>query len=123
MVLDVYVEGCNERFSCAYRGFPIFKCEILRGWNEELGRLYKENSKYLWTNDNLTQKSKKILEEYDKPYNEGMKLFIHPCNEFNYTPAECELLLAVFERVDPDKFNNYNKNDNKWYKKFQEKFY
>ena len=129
MVFDACVEGCKDNFSCGYAGWFEVSCEIIRGWNEELAKLFEKKYGHYWDRSytytipseskrkELDEKMNEILNKYDKPYNEGMKLFIHPCNEFNYTPAECELLLAVFERVDPDKFNNYNKNDNKWYKK------
>ena len=136
MVLDVFVKGCNERFSCGYRGFPKFKCEILRGWNEELGKLYEEISKYLWEgNDNslgkylnffelaqlarekengiVGQKIKKILEEYDKPYNEGMKLF-YDLFDKEVSPKECKLILDAFERVDVEKFDKSDKETNEW---------
>ena len=43
MVLDVFVEGCDDSFSCQYSGFSKFRCEILRGWNQELGKLYEKN--------------------------------------------------------------------------------
>ena len=48
MVLDVWVEGCEESMSCQYSGFTIFRCEILRGWNEELGKLYQQKYSFLW---------------------------------------------------------------------------
>ena len=53
MVLDAFVEGCDESFSCRYVGFTRFRCEILRGWNKELGELYEKQYGYLWDeNDN-----------------------------------------------------------------------
>ena len=119
MVLEVYVEGCDDYMSCTYSGFSKFRCEVLRGWNEELGKLYEEKYYY----DGNMNKMKKILNEYDKPYNEGMKLFcFHSDGDGEFTPAECELLLKSFEHVDPDKFDNSNKEENDWLKESFEKW-
>ena len=146
MVLDLYVEdnAKNEDYSisCAYSGFTYFRCELLRGWNENLAELYeiyfsdlmerertyktineKEISEYM-SNKSLTErKIKQILDEYDKPYNKGMKLFIyHSDCDGEFTPSECELILKSFGRVDPNKFD---KNDihfgfyNMMYKKWK----
>ena len=78
----------------SYSGFGNFRNEILRSWNEELGKLYQEKYGFLWNRDiefgflalssmltkineinSIDDKMKKILEEYDKTYNEGMKIF------------------------------------------------
>ena len=136
MVLDVFVEGCDESFSCGYVGFTRFRCEILRGWNQELGELYEKNYGYLWDeNDNSAalgfmhliavynskqrnetqEKINKILDEYDRPYNEGMKiLFNHSDCDGEITPDECVLLLKSFGRVDPDKFDK-DEDYGDWY--------
>ena len=59
----------------------------------------------------------KILDEYDKPYNEGMKIFArHSDCDGEITSKECELLLKSFERVDPDKFDNSDEEMNEWYR-------
>ena len=119
MVLDVFVEGCDDYMSCQYSGFYKFRCEILRGWNEELGKLYEQ--KYFYEKN--MNKMKKILNEYDKPYNEGMKLFFfHSDCDGEFTPAECKLLLKSFEHVDPDKFDNSDKETNSWLKESFEKW-
>ena len=125
MVLDVYVEGCDVSFSCRYSGFGIFRCEILRGWNQELGELYDKKYGFLWNRDsrtdysflatlignkfgnplgnlfgpheNIQEKIDNILEEYDKPYNIGMKLFAnHSDCDGEFTPDECVLVLKSF---------------------------
>ena len=48
MVFDAFVDGCNVNFSCRYSGLEKFKCEVFKGWNEELGSLFEEKSRYLW---------------------------------------------------------------------------
>ena len=53
MVFDAEVEGCKEPFSCSHGGLAKFKCKIFRGWNEELGILYEEKSRYLWEDTHL----------------------------------------------------------------------
>ena len=136
MVLDVFVKGCNESFSCRYTGFSKFRCEILRGWNEELGKLYEKKYGFLWDksgelmgwfemldkikcaeSNRIQEQIDKILDEYDKPYNEGMKIFArHSDCEGEITPKERELVLKSFERVDPDKFDNSNEEINEWYR-------
>ena len=134
MVLDIFVEGCEESMSCRYSGFSKFRCEILRGWNEELGGLYEQKNDFLWNNDitmgmlglallltkpnemkEIDDKIKKILEEYDKPYNEGMKLFYyHSDCDGEFNPKECELVLKAFYHVDPEKFDKSDDDTNKW---------
>jgi len=134
MVLDIFVEGCDDSMSCQYSGFGKFRCEILRGWNEELGKLYQEKYGCLWNRDiefgflalasiltktneikSIDDKMKKILEEYDKPYNEGMKIFFyHSDCDGEINPAECELVLTSFNRVDPEKFDKSNEEINEW---------
>ena len=136
MVLDVFVKGCDESFSCRYTGFSKFRCEILRGWNEELGQLYEKKYGFLWDengefmgwfemlnkiksaqSNGIQEQMDKILDEYDKPYNEGMKIFAkHSDCEGEITSKECELVLKSFERVDPDKFDNSNSEMNEWYR-------
>ena len=136
MVLDAFVEGCDESFSCAYRGFAKFKCEIFRGWNEDLGKLYDENFRYLWQGFDTTkensfdfngliklhyerengivgQKIKKILNEFDKPYNEGMKLF-YDLGDNEVSPKECKIILDAFERVNVEKFDKSDEYTNEW---------
>ncbi len=131
MVLDIYVEGCDDSMSCQYSGFGKFRCEILRGWNEELGKLYEQKFGFLWDRknefsflgffmksnegDSLEERIKKILDEYDRPYNEGIKLFLyHSDCDGEFTPAECEVLLKSFEHVDPEKFDNSDEETNQW---------
>ena len=135
MVLDVYIEGCDISFSCRYSGFTKFRIEILRGWNQELGQLYEQSHAQLFDRKNfatlgyfelllnmsipndLEIKMNKILDEYDKPYNEGMKLFCyHSDCDGEITPEECALLLKSFERVDPEKFDKSDSYDNEWYR-------
>ena len=136
MVFDAYVEGCNIRFSCGYPGLERFKCEIFKGWNEELGKLFEEKSRYLWDEDDritpyfsfmeliqfaaerenglLGQKIKKILNEYDIPYNEGMKLF-YKLGDTLLSPNDCKLILDAFNRVDTSKFDKSNEDDHEWF--------
>ena len=135
MVLDVFVEGCDDSFSCSYSGFSKFRSEILRAWNSELGKIYNEKYGFLLRDDfgpNELDKliythlrkgnpfdirMNKILDEYDKPYNEGMKLFCyHSDCDGKITPEECALLLKSFERVDPEKFDKSDSYDNEWYR-------
>ena len=136
MVLDVFVKGCDESFSCRYTGFSKFRREILRGWNEKLGELYEKKYGFLWDesgefmgwfqmldkiksaqSNGIQEQMDKILDEYDKPYNEGMKIFArHSDCEGEINSKECELVLKSFERVDPDKFDNSNKELNEWYR-------
>ena len=134
MVLDAFVEGCKKRFSCAYRGFAKFKCEIFRGWNEQLGQLYDYNYGDSWDenrirpfldfdelahlynekeNGIIAQKMKKILDEYDKPFNEGMKLFFN-LSDKEVSPKECKLILEALERVDIEKFDKSDKDTYEW---------
>ena len=139
MVLDVYVEGCDDSFSCQYAGFTKFRTEILRGWNEELGKLYEQKYAFLFdknTNfcklgflgllqmgepNELDEKMWKILDEYDRPYNVGMKLFFyHSDCDGEFSPSECELILKSFDRVDPDKFDKSDKRNYEWFKESYE---
>ena len=65
----------------------------------------------------IVTKINQILDEYDKPYNEGMKLFAnHSESDGEITPEECVLLLKSFNRVDPEKFENTNVDDNEFYR-------
>ena len=133
MVLDVFVEGCDDSFSCQYTGFSMFRCQILKGWNQELGRLYEQKYGFLWNkrgnldffaligmlkfgqSNDINVKFDEILEEYDKPYNEGMKIFAkHSDCDGEITPDECVLLLKSFGRVDPDKFDK-DEDYHDWY--------
>ena len=135
MVLDVFVEGCDESFSCRYTGFTKFRSEIFRGWNEELGRLYEQKYAFLFDDNldvgalgfmglvkmgrpnHLDVQMRKILDEYDVPYNEGMKIFFyHSDCDGEITPDECKLLLKSFERVDPEKFDKSDEDINEWYR-------
>ncbi len=127
MVLDVFVEGCDDSFGCQYSGFGKFRCEIIRGWNEELGKLYEKKYRFLWDRNTsffipimfMASKSKeldgemaKILDEYDKPYNEGMRLFaFHSDCDGEINPEECVLLLKSFGRIDPEKFVKSEDNE------------
>ena len=133
MVLDVFVEGCDDSFSCQYTGFSMFRCQILKGWNQELGRLYEQKYGFLWNkrgnldffaligmlkfgqSNDINVKFDEILEEYDKPYNEGMKIFAnHSDCDGEITSDECVLLLKSFGRVDPDKFDK-DEDYGDWY--------
>ncbi len=119
-------------FECSYSGFGYFRCEILRGWNPELGRLQEQKFGFLWNrngNFNLgllgllqfsgkfggndgDQRINQILEEYDRPYNEGMKIFYHHSDcDGEISPEQCVLILKSFGRVDPNKFDKSNKDD------------
>ena len=136
MVLDVYVEGFEESMECQYSGFSKFRCEILRGWNEDLGKLYEKKYAFIWDRkdefgllrfaalltrkeelNSLDEEMEKILNEFDKPYNEGMKLFFyHSDCDGEFTPKECVLLLQSFGRVNPEKFDNSDEEMNQWYR-------
>ena len=139
MGLDVFVEGCDESFSCRYTGFTKFRTEIFRGWNEELGRLYEQKYAFLFDDNldvgalgfmglvkmgrpnHLDVQMRKILDEYDAPYNEGMKIFFyHSDCDGEITPDECKLLLKSFERVDPEKFDKSDEDINEWYRESYE---
>ena len=124
MVLDIFVKDCKYSISCGYSGFALFRSEVLRIWNPELGKLYKQfHDSLLEDSDDrgklefmefykkykerksVEEKIKKILDEYDKPYNEGMRLFTyHSDCDGEINPKECVLLLKSFARVDPEKF-------------------
>ena len=132
MVLDVFVEGCDDSFSCQYTGFSMFRCQILKGWNQELGKLYEQKYGFIWDikksiglagffciqsgfYKNIDKRMDQILEEYDKPYNEGMKIFAnHSDCDGEITSDECVLLLKSFGRVDPDKFDK-DEDYHDWY--------
>ena len=140
MVLDVYIEGCDISFSCRYSGFGVFRCEILRGWNQELGELYDKRYGFLWDRESradsyffqmfkenkfcgpnkIQERIDKILDEYDKPYNIGMKIFAkHSDCDGEFTPDECVLILKAFGRVDPEKFDKTDLN-NDWFRESYE---
>ena len=139
MVLDVWVDGCKDRMSCRYAGFTKFRTEILRGWNEELGKLYEQKFKYLFDENTdinyvrnilidiiekrprppseLDMKISEILDKYDRPYNIGMKIFAyHSYCDGKIMPYESRLVLDSFKRVDPEKFDKSNEDDNEWYR-------
>ena len=146
MTLDVYVEGCDDSMECMYSGFSKFRTEILRGWNEELGKLYETKLNSMFEGKfgsdffeimskhqfnikegfteyfkSYDEKIKKILDEFDKPYNEGMKIFAyHSDCDGEITPVESELVLKAFMRVDPEKFDNSDEENNKWYRETYE---
>ena len=134
MTLDIFIEGYDESFSCRYSGFGYLRWHILNGWNQELGRLYHQKFGFLWgRNDNSfglgllnllrfsgkfggnideEERMNQILEEYDRPYNEGMKLFFHHSDcDGEINPSESELLLKSFGRVDPEKFDKSDEDD------------
>ena len=135
MVFDAFVEGCKESFSCSHRGLAKFKCEIFRGWNEQLGKLYEEKTGYLWDENRsitqnfsfmemvglynerekgiLGQKIRQILNEYDKPFNEGMKIFYNVA-DCELAPKDCKLILDAFNRVDIGKFDKSNEDTHEW---------
>ena len=48
MTFTASVEGCEEDFECQFFGWAQFMCEIIRGWNEELGKLYEKKYRFLW---------------------------------------------------------------------------
>ena len=130
MVLLVHVEGCDDSMNCSYSSFSKFRCEIIRGWNEELGELYEHRHSYGFGRDEITDsliffilKVKKILDEYDKPFNEGIKLFFyHSDNDGEFTPSECELLLKSFGHVDPEKFKSSDETTLYWLRESYEKW-
>jgi len=71
--------------------------------------------------NSIQERINQILDEYDQPYNEGMKIFAnHSDCDGEITPEECVLLLKSFERVDPEKFENTNINDNDFYRESYE---
>ena len=56
-----------------------------------------------------------ILNNFDKPYNEGMKLlFNHSDCDGEFSPDECVLVLQSFGRVNPAKFDNSTKDTYEW---------
>ena len=132
MTLDVFVEGCEDSFECKYGGFTLFRCQIFKGWNQELGKLYEQKYGFIWDikksigvagffciqsgfYKNIDKRMDQILEEYDRPYNEGMKIFAnHSDCDGEITSDECVLLLKSFGRVDPDKFDKDEDYDD-WY--------
>ena len=143
MVLDVFVEGCKDSMNCRYSGFTKFRTEILRGWNEELGKLYEQRFSYLFDEntdinylrncllDVISNKPRMpteidlkifiILNEYDRPYNEGMKIFTyHSDCDGEITPDESKLVLEAFLRVDPEKFDKSDEDANEWYRECYE---
>ena len=136
MTLDIFVEGCDDSFSCRYSGFGYFRWQIFRGWNLELGKLYEKKFGFLWDKNDGTSgfnfgilnlllfrgkfgssedgesKINQILDEYDKPYNEGFKLLYHHSDcDGEITPDECVILLKSFGRVDPENFDKSDKDD------------
>ena len=71
--------------------------------------------------NHLDVQMRKILDEYDAPYNEGMKIFFyHSDCDGEITPDECKLLLKSFERVDPEKFDKSDEDINEWYRESYE---
>ena len=132
MTLDVFVEGCEDSFECKYGGFTLFRCQIFKGWNQELGQLYEKKYGFIWDKKNsiglagffcvqsgfyknIDKRMDQILEEYDRPYNEGMKIFAkHSDCDGEITSDECVLLLKSFGRVDPDKFDK-DEDYGDWY--------
>ena len=65
----------------------------------------------------LSNKIEKILNEYDKPYNEGMKILAyHSEGDGIITPEESILILKSFDRVNPDKFEESDKNNIGWHR-------
>ena len=61
---------------------------------------------------NTKERINQILDEYDKPYNEGIKLFYHHLDaDGEITPDECVILLKSFGKVDPEKFRKSKKDD------------
>ena len=140
MVLDICLKGFDT-FYCTYSGFNKFRCQILRGWNEELGVLYElyifylfdfyeiyeresevlKKYSYFYNDINnrkfLYNKIQIILNEYDKPYNEGMKILAyHSDGDGIITPEESILILKSFDRVNPDKFEESDKDNIGWYR-------
>ena len=51
--------------------------------------------------------------EYDKPYNEGMKIF-YILEDKVLSPKECKLILDSFNRVHIKKFDNSRQDINEW---------
>ena len=125
MVFDAFIEDSDYNFSCGYGGVAFFIYQIFRGWNLELGALYEKINGWLWRSkkptysydldlcNSIQQKIKIILNEYDKPYNEGMKIFLN--FEGEITPKKCVLLLKAFGRVNPQKFEYTDKDAYKWF--------
>ena len=131
MVLGINVKGCQYSISCMYSGFALFRYEILRIWNQELGELYKKQhdsafedfinrdklepfKKFINYQERniMGEKIKNILDNYDKPYNEGMRIFaFHFDCDGEINPEECVLLLKSFGRIDPEKFVKSEDNE------------
>ena len=121
MVLLLKVEGCDISLSCCCSSFSHFTNEILRVWNQELGKLREMRYKYSYYDEQIQllifTRMKEILDHYDKPYNEGMKLFaLHSDYDGVITPDECVLLLKSFGRIDPDKFEDSNGKNKEYYR-------
>ena len=138
MVLAVCLKGF-ETFSCSYSGFSKFRSQILRGWNEELGVLYELLFFHEWKFDEIYQRESNILKkysynelikrnflaykietmmnEYDKPYNKGMKIFAYNSDSDGiFTPNESLLILKSFDRVNLDQFDESDKVNIGWYR-------
>ena len=65
----------------------------------------------------LDMKISEILDKYDRPYNIGMKIFAyHSDCDGKIMPYESRLVLDSFKRVDPEKFDKSNEDDNEWYR-------
>ena len=63
----------------------------------------------------IETKLDEILNEYDKPYNEGMKIFAHHSDyDGELTPEESGLVLKSFNRVNPDNFKKLDVYYNTW---------
>ena len=143
MEMRICVEGCEHFMICTRSEFAKFKVEVLRGWNEELSELLAQKYKHSFydpidvnqdfirieilntlssaTTDTSALKLNidKILNEFDLPYNKGMKIFIYITeNTFHITPEESKLILESFKRVDDEKFQK-----NEYYERLKVNFY
>ena len=61
----------------------------------------------------IETKLDEILNEYDKPYNEGMKIF-YGLGDNRVSHIECKLILDALERVDVEKFDKADAEINEW---------
>ena len=113
MDLYVNVKGCPVSFRSSYLKFNLFRLQILKGLNEDIKDLKEINFRSLETFREMSL----ILDEYDKPYNNGMKMFALYFDINGGIPSEeCVSVLKSFGRVDPERFDKSNESENLWYR-------
>ena len=100
MDLYVNVKGCPVSFRSSYLKFNLFRLEILKGFNEDIRDLKEINFRSLETFREMSL----ILDEYDKPYNNGMKMFALYFDINGGIPSEeCVSVLKSFGKEKPIK--------------------